>query len=87
MSRFCYFTRTLGKSRFADLSFVRVAGSDPRLPEIAAKYDNVGLHACFSYPYKPTKEEEVFRLRMWLRAWDCGVTVVGVDEKGGERLG
>lgn len=86
MSRYCYFARTLGHSRYSDLNFIRVASSDPRFPELTKNYNNIGLHACFSYPYTPTKEEEVFQLRKWLRAWDCNVTVAGIDEKGAKEL-
>lgn len=85
MTRYCYFAKTIGQSRYADLAFLRLAESDARVPEFTAKYNSIGFSTCISYTHTPTMEEEVFQLRMRLRAWEVKVTV---EEEGGkgERL-
>jgi hypothetical protein len=82
-----YFAKTINRSsRFADLCFLRVPHSDPRIPTLEEQYNKIGISYTLSFPFPPTKEQEVFELKMRMRSWDMDATVARIDEKGWEKL-
>ncbi len=82
-----YFAKTINRSsRYADLCFLRVPVSDPRIPTLEEQYHKIGISYTLTFPFPPTKEQEVFDLKMRMRSWDMDATVVGIEEKGWEKL-
>ncbi len=87
MVAYRYFVKTLGKSRYSPLHFVRVPVSDARIEEMTTQYDPIGYSVEIYYPYTPTLDQELFELKKRIQGWDRDVTIGGIGEKTGVREG
>jgi hypothetical protein len=82
MSRFYYFCKHVGGgSRYGgELVCLRVPESDHRVSTLTKMYSSRGIYIYQTYPYMPTKKEEIFQIQMRLRAWNNTVTVESPEE-------
>ena len=73
--RFYYFCKQAGSRYSGEFQCVRVPMSDPRIDELTKKYSPSGWYMFQSYAYKPSVEEEIFKIKMHFRAWEQTVIV------------
>ena len=60
---------------------IRVSEGDKHIPELTEKFKQIGWTHFISYPYKPTEEEEIFKLKLQFRAWDDAFEIESLDTK------
>ncbi len=80
MVRYRYFIR-FGASRYHPLHCVRVSEGDYRIPELVKQYNQIGTDTTLSYYSPPTKDQEIYEIRMRMRAWEREVTIEDLDKK------
>jgi hypothetical protein len=82
MSRFYYFCKHVGSGSHygGELACLRVPESDHRVNTLTKQYASSGIYIYQTYPFTPTKKEEIFQIKMRLRAWDNTVTVESLEE-------
>ncbi len=78
--RYFYFIQKA--SRYSAAKCLRVAASDPRIPELQKQYAPIGWTVVLNFHSNPTVEEEIFQLKMRHRTWwDCDVHIEDINEK------
>jgi hypothetical protein len=85
MNRFYYFCKHVnGGSRYGGgLHCFRLPEDDHRINEFTKQYSSSGVYIYQTYPYTPSKKEEIFQIQMRLQAWSNDVTIEDPAPGGG----
>lgn len=80
MFRYHYFIRKIQVpyTFMKKIQCIRVPEGDTRIPKLTEKFKQIGWF--ISYSYKPTKEEEIFKLKLQFQEWNDMVEIQSIDD-------
>lgn len=76
ITRYRYFIKKVAYGTYSyTYNCIRVPEHHVQIPELIEIYKPIGWNVLIQYPFHPSEQDEVFRLKQTFQAWDRDFTI------------